>query len=130
MAYARAMKQVSAAILVLFAVSATVAARAQNAPDIVGAWTMTTYSPQGENSNTMVVTREGETLKAVARSDRGERPYDSISLSGNTVTIVMTISFSGSPMTITYTGKISGTSMSGDADFGGMAQGSWSAAKQ
>lgn len=124
------MKQISAAIFTVLTLSFAAAARAQNAPDIVGAWAMTTYSPQGENTNTMVVTREGETLKAVAKSDRGERPYDSISLSGDTVTIVMTISFSGAPMTITYSGKISGTSMTGDADFGGMAQGSWSAAKQ
>jgi|688.fasta_scaffold273649_1 hypothetical protein len=124
------MKQIFAAIFAVLTLSCAAAARAQNAPDIVGAWAMTTSSPQGENTNTMVVTREGETLKAVAKSDRGERPYDSISLSGDTVTIVMTISFSGAPMTITYTGKLSGTSMTGDADFGGMAQGSWSAAKQ
>jgi hypothetical protein len=124
------MKQISAAIFTVLTLSFAAAARAQNAPDIVGTWAMTTYSPQGENTNTMVVSREGDTLKAVARSDRGERPYDSISLSGDTVTIVMTISFSGAPMTITYTGKLSGTSMTGDADFGGMAQGSWSAAKQ
>jgi len=124
------MKQIYAAVLVLLTVSAGAAARAQSTPDIVGAWALTTQSPQGENTNTMVVTREGDTLKAVARSDRGERPYDSISLSGDSVTIVMTISFSGAPMTITYTGKVSGTSMTGDADFGGMAQGSWSAVKQ
>lgn len=130
MSYPRPMKQISAALLALLTVSVATGARAQNAPDIVGSWAMTTNSPQGENTNTMVVTREGDTLKAVARSDRGERPYDSISLSGDTVTIVMTISFSGAPMTITYTGKVSGTSMTGDADFGGMAQGSWSAAKQ
>jgi hypothetical protein len=78
----------------------------------------------------MVVTREGDTLKAVAKSERGERPYDSISVTGDSVTIVMTIDFSGTPLTITYSGKVSGTTMTGDADFGGMAQGSWSAAKQ
>jgi hypothetical protein len=124
------MKQISAAVFALLTLSAAAGAREQSAPDIVGAWAMTTQSPQGENTNTMVVTREGDTLKAVARSERGERPYDSISVAGDSVTIVMTINFSGAPMTITYTGKVSGASMTGDADFGGMAQGSWSAAKQ
>jgi len=124
------MKEISAAIFVVLTLSVAAAALEQSAPDIVGAWAMTTLSPQGENTNTMVVTREGDTLKAVARSDRGERPYDSISLAGDSVTIVMTINFSGAPMTITYTGQISGTNMTGDADFGGLAQGSWSAAKQ
>lgn len=91
---------------------------------------MTTVSTQGENTTTIVVTKQGDTLKAVAKSERGERPYDSISLTGDSVTIVITINFSGSPMTITYSGKVNGTSMTGGADFGGMAQGSWSAEKQ
>lgn len=124
------MKQFSAAFLILVALSAAVTARGQSGPDIVGAWALTTSSPQGDTTNTMVVTREGDTLTAVATSERGERPYDSISVSGNSVTIVMTISFSGAPMTITYSGTVNGTSMTGDADFGGMAQGSWSATKQ
>ena len=124
------MKHFYAALIVMLTLSAAAAARVQDPPDIVGSWALTTNSPQGDNVNTMVVTREGDTLKAVARSDRGERPYDSISVSGNSVTIVMTISFSGSPMTITYSGRVEGTSMTGDADFGGMAQGAWSAVKQ
>lgn len=124
------MKQYCAALVVLVTLSAGPIAAEQNAPDIVGAWAMTTSSPQGENTNTMVVTKDGDTLKAVAKSERGERPYDSISVTGNSVTLVMTIDFSGSPMVITYSGKLEGAGMKGDADFGGLAQGSWSAVKQ
>jgi len=43
---------------------------------------------------------------------------------------VLTISYNGSPMTITYTGKIDADKMEGEADFGGLATGTWSAAAQ
>ena len=46
------------------------------------------------------------------------------------MTIVLTIDYQGSPMVITYTGTTDGKTMSGDADFGGLAQGSWSAARK
>jgi hypothetical protein len=101
---------------------------ATTAPAIVGEWDVTTVSPQGETTNLMVVSRDGEALKAVAKSEAGELPYDSIALTGNTVTFVLTIDFQGSPMIITYTGGLDGKTMSGDCDFGGLAQGTWSAA--
>jgi hypothetical protein len=91
---------------------------------------MTTNSPEGTTMNTMVVSNVDGKLKAVARSERGERPYDSVEVQGNNVTIVLTISYQGSPMVITYSGKIDKTEMSGAADFGGLAQGTWSAARK
>jgi hypothetical protein len=43
---------------------------------------------------------------------------------------VLTIDYQGSPMTITYTGLVDGKKMAGDADFGGLAQGTWSAVRK
>ena len=43
---------------------------------------------------------------------------------------MITINYNGTPLTITYRGQIDGKEMSGDADFGGMATGSWSASKK
>jgi hypothetical protein len=103
---------------------------AQGGSDIVGTWDMTTVSPEGDRPNTMVVTKEGDKLKAVAKSERGERPYDSIEVKGSDVTIVLTIDYNGTPMIITYSGKVDKTSMKGDADFGGLATGTWSAVKK
>src|SRR6185503_6828686 len=40
---------------------------------------------------------------------------------------VMTIQFQGSDMVLTYTGKVDKDGMKGDVDFGGLAQGEWSA---
>ena len=105
-------------------------ASAQNTADIVGTWDFTTNSPEGERTSTMVVSKDGEKLKAVAKGPAGERPYDSVEVKGNAVTMVLTISYNGSPMVITYVGKVDEGKMAGDADFGGLAQGTWSAAKK
>ena len=112
---------------VLF-MSLVAAAAAQKAA--VGTWNFTTLSPAGESKSTLVISEDGGKLKAVAKSERGERPYDSIEVDGNKITLVLTISYNGSPMTITYTGKIDADKMEGEADFGGLATGTWSAAAQ
>ena len=96
----------------------------------IGTWQVTTVSPEGETKSTLVIREDGGTLKAVAKGERGERAYDSIQVEGNTITLVLTISYNGSPMTITYTGTIDAKKMGGDADFGGLATGTWSAVAQ
>ena len=66
----------------------------------------------------------------MAKGDQGELAYDKIALKGSDVTIVLTIDYQGSPMTITYTGAVDGKKMGGDADFGGLATGTWSAVRK
>lgn len=125
------MKHVLAALVLTSAVVAVPRAQAPEAAlDIVGNWDVTTVSPISETTNPMEVTKNGDTLKAVAKGDGGELPYDEVKLSGNNVKLVLTINYEGSPMTITYTGIVDGTKMSGDADFGGLATGTWSAVKK
>jgi hypothetical protein len=124
----------------MLAISQSALARAQDAPgpaaapasapDILGDWSVTTISPQGETTNLMVVSKEGEALKAVAKSDLGELPYDSFAITGNSVKFVLTIDFQGSPMIITYTGNSDGKKMDGSCDFGGLAEGTWSAVRK
>jgi hypothetical protein len=96
----------------------------------IGTWSFTTISPEGETKSTLVISEDGGKLKAVAKSERGERPYDSIAVEGSKITLVLTISYNGSPMTITYNGTIDKTKMEGEADFGGLATGTWSAVAQ
>jgi len=103
-------------------------AHAQNAA--VGTWSFTTISPEGETKSTLVISEEGGKLKAMAKGERGERAYDSVAVDGSNITLVLTISYNGSPMTITYTGKIDKEKMEGEADFGGLATGTWSAVAQ
>jgi len=96
----------------------------------IGSWEMTTVSPEGTFVSQMEIRQTGEKLVAVARGERGEREYDSVAVDGSRITLVLTISYNGSPMTITYRGEINGTAMTGDADFGGMASGGWSAERK
>lgn len=104
------------------------AAHAQNAA--VGAWDITTVSPEGEFKSVLEVREEAGKLVAVGKSPQGERPYDSVAVEGSKITLVITISYNGSPMVITYMGTIDKTQMEGEADYGGLATGTWSAAKK
>ena len=104
------------------------AAYAQN--PAVGSWDFTTISPEGENKSTLVVREVDGQLKAFGKSAQGERPYDSVAVDGSKITLVITISYNGSPMIITYTGKVDAAKMEGEADFGGLATGTWSATAQ
>ena len=96
----------------------------------IGTWELTTVSPEGEFKSTLVVREEGGKLVAVGKSAQGERPYDSIAVDGGKITMVVTISYNGSPMVITYTGKVEKEKMDGEADYGGLATGTWSATAQ
>ncbi|HYB94803.1 MAG TPA: hypothetical protein VEC39_07505 [Vicinamibacterales bacterium] len=96
----------------------------------IGTWDFTTLSPEGEFKSTLVIREEDGKLKAFGKNPQGERPYDSVQVEGSKITLVITIAYNGSPMTITYTGKIDGPKMDGEADFGGLATGTWSATAQ
>jgi hypothetical protein len=93
----------------------------------VGTWDMTVVSPISETKSTLVIREEAGAIKAFAKGEQGERAYDKIEVAGTKITMVLTISYEGSPMVITYTGAIDAGKMGGDADFGGMATGTWSA---
>ena len=120
------------AVRVLFAMLAVVvsASSAFAQKPSVGTWELTTISPEGEFKSTLVVREEGGKLVALGKSPQGERPYDSIAVEGNNITLVVTISYNGSPMVITYNGKVDKEKMEGEADYGGLATGTWSATAQ
>lgn len=113
-------------VVVAFMLIACASAAAQSA-GAVGSWDMTTVSPQGERKSLLVISKEGDKLVGVAKNQAGERKYDSIAVKGDDITMVLTIQFNGQDMKITYTGKISKDGMKGAADFGGLAEGEWSA---
>jgi hypothetical protein len=117
--------------VLLFALSAAMSfAQATPAADVTGEWSLTTLSPVGESTNTVEFKKDGEAWKAMAKGEQGERPYDSVAVEGDKVTLVLTIDFQGQPMVITYFGTVADTSINGSADFGGLAMGSFSATKK
>jgi hypothetical protein len=101
-------------------------AQAQTA-SAVGSWDITIETPNGARTSLLVIKQDGDKLTAVMKSPRGERPLDSVSLKGSDITMVMTLNAQGQDLIITYKGKVEKDKMSGDADFGGMGSGAWSA---
>ena len=121
----KAVRVLIAAFVLVLSASASFAQK-----PAIGAWDLTTISPEGEFKSTLVIREEGGKLVAVGKGAQGERPYDSVALEGNKITLVVTIAYNGSPMVITYNGKIDGPKMEGEADYGGLASGTWSATAQ
>lgn len=124
------MKKLSGLLLAFVVLAATAAAALAQAPSVVGTWDMVVESPQGKRPSTLIIKQEGDKLSAVVKGARGERPLDSITLKGDEITMVMKVQFQGSDMVITYTGKVEKDMMKGKADFGGLAEGDWSATPQ
>jgi hypothetical protein len=121
----KVVRVLSAAIVLIVSASAL---HAQS--PAIGSWDFTVVSPLSETKSTLIVREEAGKLVAVAKSDQGERPLDKIAVDGTKITMVLTISYEGSPMVITYTGDVEKGKMGGDADFGGLATGTWSATAQ
>ncbi|HJQ71449.1 MAG TPA: hypothetical protein VKA70_20895 [Blastocatellia bacterium] len=121
------MKRYSGLLLTLAVLAATAAVALAQAPTVVGNWDMTVESPQGKRTNTLMIKQEGDKLSGVVKGARGERPLDSVMLKGDEITMVMKVQFQGQDMVITYTGKVEKDMMKGKADFGGLAEGEWSA---
>src|SRR4029434_5914874 len=94
-----------------------------------GTWDFTLESPQGKNTFLFIVKKDEEKLSGVVKSPRGERPVDNFALTGNDLTFTLTIQFQGADMLIAYKGTVEKDSMTGTADFGGLAQGAWSAVR-
>lgn len=105
--------------------SARAVARPQG--NVTGTWDITVQSPQGTNKSVLTIKKEGDKLGGMIKGARGERPLESVTLAGNDITFVMKANVQGQDMVFTYKGKVEKDSMKGDADFGGFAQGTWSA---
>jgi hypothetical protein len=108
--------------LVIFATIAP----AQNV-NAVGAWDVTIESPQGTRNGLLIIKQDGDKLTGMMKSPRGERPLDSVTVKGSDITLTMTINAQGQDLVVVYKGKIEKDKLSGDADFGGFATGTWSA---
>jgi hypothetical protein len=124
------MKRLMMAMFLFATMVAWPHAQAAPAANVLGEWEITTLSPVGESTNTVEFKKDGETLKAIAKSPQGERPYDSVQLDGAKLTLVLTIDFQGQPMVITYQGTVDDKVINGAADFGGMATGTFSAKRK
>jgi hypothetical protein len=116
------MKKVISTILFITTLC-IISALAQDNAKLVGAWDMSLETPQGTRNFPLVVKEEGGKLVPSA-------PFTSAEVKGSDVKMSMTVKVNDMDMVITYTGKVEGDAMKGDADFGGFAQGTWSAKRK
>ena len=117
----------SLSLITLLLAAASVARTLQSNASVVGSWDITIESPQGKRTGVLVIKQEGDKLTGVLKTPRGERPLDSVTVKGSEITFVMTAQVQGQDLVMTYKGKADKGTMSGDADFGGFATGTWSA---
>ena len=94
---------------------------------VAGNWDVTINSPQGANTSLVVFKQDGDKVSGVLKGRAGELPFDGGTLTGNELKFSFTINTQGMQLPITLTGKVEGETMSGKADFGGFAEGDWTA---
>jgi hypothetical protein len=114
--------------ITLFALALLVAtpAFAQTPASVVGDWDVTINSPQGANTTRVAFTQDGDKVKGLFKSPNGELPFTG-TMTGDELKFAFQIPFQGAALDITMTGKVEAETMAGKADFGGMAEGDWTA---
>lgn len=114
-------------LLTVLVLISALSVAAQSTP-IAGNWELTIVSPEGENKATMTVSQTEDKLSGLLKSAIGEYPLSG-KISSRDVVLEFTIKYDGADMKIRLTGTAEGNAMKGAADFGGLAQGDWSAKK-
>lgn len=101
-----------------------------SATDISGAWAFTVESPQGTGTPAVTFKQEGERLTGTYKGRLGEAPLMG-TVKGSDVSFTIKINFQGQDMEMAFTGKLEGKDgMKGAVNFGGLANGTWTAKKQ
>jgi hypothetical protein len=117
------MKRVMCAIGLM--ILATAPAFAQTS--VAGDWEVTINSPQGASTANMTLKQDGDKVSGVIKNQMGQLPFEGATLTGDELKFTFTVNFQGTPLPITLTGKVKDKMIDGKADFGGMAEGEWSA---
>ena len=95
--------------------------------NINGDWEVTITSPQGPNTSSVSFKEAGGKVSGTFRSPMGELAFDGGTLTGNDLKFAFSIDIQGQSLLISMDGKVDGNSMSGKANFGGFADGDWTA---
>src|SRR5215470_9849683 len=99
---------------------------AQGKVDPSGTWDLTIETPQGTRNGTAVLKADGEKISGVMKRQQGDIPLTG-TLKGSDITLVYSIKLQDQDLKVTLSGTAEKDSMKGNADFGGFAQGTWSA---
>jgi hypothetical protein len=94
--------------------------------NVAGDWNFTIVSPQGTNTTKVTLKQDGEKVSGAFKGQAGELPLDG-TLTGDDLKFTFTVQFQGQPLPITLTGKVAGATIAGKADYGGFAEGEFTA---
>jgi len=94
--------------------------------NVAGDWNFTIVSPQGSNTMKVNLKQDGEKVLGVIKGPAGELPMTG-TLTGSDLKLGFAVPFQGQSLEIALAGKVEGASIAGTADFGGFAQGEFSA---
>jgi len=111
----------------LLALSLLIASPVLAQTNVSGDWDVTVVSPQGANTTPVTFKQEGDKVSGMFKSPQGTLPFEGGSMIGSDLKFTFTINTQGMALPITLTGKVEGDTMSGKADFGGFAEGDWTA---
>ena len=103
-----------------------IAAPAAAQTNVAGDWDVTINSPQGANTSKVTFKQDATKLDGMIKSPAGETPIGG-TVEGDDVKVAFTINFQGMPFEIKLNGKLVGDTIAGKADFGGFAEGDWTA---
>jgi hypothetical protein len=95
--------------------------------NVAGDWEVTLLAPTGPNTFTVTLKQDGEKVAGTLKNRQGELPFQEGTLTGDELKFAFSVPFQGTPLQITLTGKVKGETIEGKADFGGMAEGDWTA---
>jgi len=93
---------------------------------VAGDWDVTISSPQGANTSKISFKQDANKVDGMIKSMAGETAIAG-TVEGDEVKVAFTINFQGMPFEIKLNGKVAGDTMSGKTDFGGFAEGDWTA---
>jgi len=112
--------------LIVLAIGVLTAVPAFAQTNVAGDWDFTINSPQGSNTTRVTLKQDAEKLSGLFKSPAGELPFTG-TMDGSDMKFTFTINFQGMPLDIAMTGKVDGDSIAGKANFGGFAEGDWTA---
>ena len=93
---------------------------------LTGDWILSISSPEGEFDLPVMITNDGDSLVLTGRGEIAALTMTGV-VEGSDVRWSWDLNYQGTPLDVVLAGTVTEGAMSGFADFGGMAEGSWSA---
>ena len=115
----------SSRLLALLAGSITLCATA-SAQSITGTWNAAVSSPNGTGTPTILFQVHGDSVTGTVKRPARDVPLRG-TLKGDDLTFAYTITYNLQLFVVTVKAKVAGDSLTGNADFGGLASGTFSA---